>query len=558
MNATQISPEEFYRRFVATRTPCILTNVLELPDFKCRDWTNEYMRDKAGDTLVRVERRSSVNSMYGRDAPREPMLFRDFIDHVEAGSQELYLTSQTEDYAGSELPAVYAAPLTSLRTDFVLNPPFVGNLVPYQVNVWMGNSKQGSSSGLHHDYHDNFYVLLRGYKRFNIFPPCDAPYLSMLGTIEKVHRNGLIVYDHCAGLAADGVPEDRLLDTVNLWLKCLTEARKRVRNVLKKRGEPIMDDLDCHFEDDLEAISCLLNSGEGETKEINDLVDNIYGSQSAFNEWSTDILKELLVEWVSERNSLELKLQIVNDQEEECEAEEVLFEQEEAGSDSEDDPVLAVGNKRPRNDKSQVNEEKTKVENSVEEESEIYAHFSTVPKEVLYAMEPTENSILRRHENTGKDIVENGLKQSELQLVFQRNPIWGREFMLASSSTTKGTVYVSPGECLYLPTGWMHEVTSYNLNPMKTGEEKEEKMDKGHLALNYWFHPPDRTSQAKGVPKKVNDQRSNPSSMSSKMHVLFRFPYSRPYWRLHWEKHHGKVERALEEMKTKENKGKNE
>ena len=33
---------------------------------------------------------------------------------------------------------------------------------------------------------------------------------------------------------------------------------------------------------------------------------------------------------------------------------------------------------------------------------------------------------------------------------------------------------------LYLPAGWFHEVTSFS--------------DKGssmHLALNYWFHPPD-------------------------------------------------------------------
>ena len=36
------------------------------------------------------------------------------------------------------------------------------------------------------------------------------------------------------------------------------------------------------------------------------------------------------------------------------------------------------------------------------------------------------------------------------------------------------------GEMLYLPCGWFHEVRSY-------GNSKEG----GHLALNYWFHPPD-------------------------------------------------------------------
>lgn len=36
------------------------------------------------------------------------------------------------------------------------------NLVPSQFNIWMGHSRVGSSTGLHHDFHDNFYCLVRG------------------------------------------------------------------------------------------------------------------------------------------------------------------------------------------------------------------------------------------------------------------------------------------------------------------------------------------------------------------------------------------------------------
>ena len=45
---------------------------------------------------------------------------------------------------------------------------------------------------------------------------------------------------------------------------------------------------------------------------------------------------------------------------------------------------------------------------------------------------------------------------------------------------------------LYLPAGWFHEVTSSSAaDEGNTGEVAEE--DKvGHLAFNYWFHPPDR------------------------------------------------------------------
>lgn len=41
---------------------------------------------------------------------------------------------------------------------------------------------------------------------------------------------------------------------------------------------------------------------------------------------------------------------------------------------------------------------------------------------------------------------------------------------------------VHAGHCLYLPAGWFHEVTSWG--DCKVGGA-------GHLALNYWFHPPD-------------------------------------------------------------------
>jgi hypothetical protein len=33
----------------------------------------------------------------------------------------------------------------------------------------------GTSSGLHHDYHDNLYALLCGSKTFHLYPPSDAP-----------------------------------------------------------------------------------------------------------------------------------------------------------------------------------------------------------------------------------------------------------------------------------------------------------------------------------------------------------------------------------------------
>ena len=53
----------------------------------------------------------------------------------------------------------------------------------------------GSSSGLHHDFHDNLYLLLRGCKHFELYPPTMASLMYTNGTISKIHPNGRIVYE---------------------------------------------------------------------------------------------------------------------------------------------------------------------------------------------------------------------------------------------------------------------------------------------------------------------------------------------------------------------------
>ena len=52
----------------------------------------------------------------------------------------------------------------------------------------------GSSSGLHHDFHDNLYILLQGRKRFVMYSPSLAHRMYTQGKIAKVHSNGRIQY----------------------------------------------------------------------------------------------------------------------------------------------------------------------------------------------------------------------------------------------------------------------------------------------------------------------------------------------------------------------------
>jgi hypothetical protein len=77
--------------------------------------------------------------------------------------------------------------------------PLMGNLVPYQINAWIGCSPDGTSSGYHHDFHDNFYMLLSGEKQFRLASPnftAERPTHGCRGNSNVlVHKNGLISYE---------------------------------------------------------------------------------------------------------------------------------------------------------------------------------------------------------------------------------------------------------------------------------------------------------------------------------------------------------------------------
>lgn len=67
------------------------------------------------------------------------------------------------------------------------------------------------------------------------------------------------------------------------------------------------------------------------------------------------------------------------------------------------------------------------------------------------------------------------------------------------------------GDLLYLPAGWFHNVTSKNL----LAAESENDSSAYHLAMNYWFHPPNNLDAgASGFAK----------------------PYARDFWPKKWAK----------------------
>ncbi|OBZ74962.1 JmjC domain-containing protein 4 [Grifola frondosa] len=189
--------EEFFTEYVSKRKPVIIRALLDDSSFHAQKWTDlDYLASKAGDTEVMVEPMHPTVHQFGTDVKRVSIPFRDFLTSLrkETGSYDYLTTQYGEEEDDKDAETVFPPPTNALRDDFPSVPRLMGNLFLQQVNLWIGRSEEGSTSGLHHDFHDNLYCLLQGRKRFVLFPPEELKNLYPYGKLDTLHRNGLISY----------------------------------------------------------------------------------------------------------------------------------------------------------------------------------------------------------------------------------------------------------------------------------------------------------------------------------------------------------------------------
>lgn len=192
VNASSLDAEEFFKRFVVPRKPCIITGVKMLSD----EWTHnplEKMKSLVGDSVIEAE-----IPPFGSGKKVELTLSH-FVDKIK--QELLYMTTQRDQVER------VSEPLRRLVPDVLpLHVPFGGNLTLANLNMWCGKSEHGSKTPLHVDFHDNFYWLLRGTKQFFLFSPADAPRLHTRGEIVKVYPNGLVNFKGCETNADGSTP----------------------------------------------------------------------------------------------------------------------------------------------------------------------------------------------------------------------------------------------------------------------------------------------------------------------------------------------------------------
>jgi Cupin-like domain len=276
-------------------------------EYTCREWFPQASRVndilthwmKKNEMLVQVERRTDTRQRFGQARSRDRQVTlplsslvkhylqmepNDAMDSKTADSSLrallnvhpslYYLSTQDDvcDTAGLEAESLappepyWSEPCRTLRdtrdnAHQHLLPsalPLAGHLMLHQCQVWMGYTARTNSnstatvpssashSGLHHDYHDNFYTVLAGVKEFILYPPSDAPRLAVAGDIHTMHANGLISYQN-APIRADGRPIVPVKDTSDNSDNALMEPspkRPRSMNDEQNESEEVDDDDD--------------------------------------------------------------------------------------------------------------------------------------------------------------------------------------------------------------------------------------------------------------------------------------------------------------------------
>lgn len=92
---SSVAPEAFFRDYIAARKPVIIRGHLsESEGWKgTKLWTNEYLKAKAGDAPLKVEKREGPSDRFGQGKEVD-MTFGEFLEEFEAGNENLYLTTQ--------------------------------------------------------------------------------------------------------------------------------------------------------------------------------------------------------------------------------------------------------------------------------------------------------------------------------------------------------------------------------------------------------------------------------------------------------------------------------
>jgi len=430
--------------------------------------------------VVRVPFRTLLESLRARRKRRELAGKGKKVKEEEEEEKYYYMTTQTLPLDDEGRPALCAYPVTELvrRKYLRLRPPLFGNLVPMNVNLWIGRTPtppSSTSSGLHHDFHDNVYCLLRGRKTFEIAPPSSAQgvggCLKMRGEVLKVHDNGRIVYREqllpdCGG-GVDMIRPDGAVESVERVLE-----------------------LECRREE-IEALLATCCDDDGEDDSNDDKKNKKKREHDAL-ERELDDIEEQLLEYEIHNNSRKFRQ---DDDDDDGDNSGGVSD----GEEDEDEEAVGAFFGRRNVVSAPLPKKKAKLGCRSPSATTNAAGSSATPQSPPRSPISGKNSKRTANDDDDDDDHDDNLPPN---------------FVVGGKDQVRfETVELEAGDVLYLPAGWFHEVKSRGDSDDGASDDDADIANVGvHMAVNYWLHPPD-----------VDDASS------------FERPYLSRFWQRDWE-----------------------
>ena len=473
-----ISAEEFFHRFVALRRPCILDNCIDLSSSSSSTTnlqqqqqdnhtllprvTPDLLEHHAGSCRVQVEHRSTSQATFGQDRSSEflqTMTVRELLQKLRPSNQpdddcdQWYLSTQQGSYYQDFMEhtllkaTITRPPEKNPMEDAGVVPqqeqqqqqqqplippqfPLAGHLCLESINVWMGATRptttnsttttSSTNSGLHHDFHDNFYVLQAGSKRFCLYPP-QTPNIPVHGTLQCIHDNGLRSYTSNP-TRADGVP---------LQLAQQQERQEQEKDVSNDHKQ------DSSWQDDKEDDSEQEEDDDDEEEEV------VLGKGFDY-----------------------------------------------ASSDEDDDPVALKQETMMMMQQLHTTMRKRGPLEESQSDQEQHQVLRPPPPNETEEPEPSEPKPLKQTSSSSRP---RPCNFSTIDPYPSNGQVPNLDPPLQ--------VQLKAGQCLYLPASWFHCVFSSSAVLSSNGStprtttttirKKDRNDDSIHLAVNYWYHPPD-------------------------------------------------------------------
>ncbi|XP_001637377.3 bifunctional peptidase and (3S)-lysyl hydroxylase Jmjd7 [Nematostella vectensis] len=170
------TPLKFYREWVAPNRPVIIRNAINhWPALKL--WNSQYLKKCIGEktTTVAVTPNGYADAIVGDRfvMPEERLMkFGHFLDILEKRVEAngvFYVQKQNSNFTDE-----FSEIISDAETELPWASEAFGN-TPDAVNFWMGDERAITS--MHKDPYENLYCVISGYKKFNLIPPTDLPFI---------------------------------------------------------------------------------------------------------------------------------------------------------------------------------------------------------------------------------------------------------------------------------------------------------------------------------------------------------------------------------------------